>query len=34
MFRDKQDGRIKVVLKPWEQVPAVKAEETARGILY
>ena len=27
MFRDKQDSCIKVVLKPWEDVPTVAADE-------
>lgn len=33
MFRDKQDSCIKVVLKPWADVPTVdadKVEETGR----
>jgi threonine dehydrogenase-like Zn-dependent dehydrogenase len=34
MFRDKQDSCIKVVLKPWEQVPTVKAEEATSRILH
>jgi hypothetical protein len=31
MFRDKQDSCIKVVLKPWADVPTVEAEKLQEG---